>query len=255
MTVTHRYLGAWEGFWRDAPDEPGAVIWDAEAALVAELHLALFRPGLVDPELPVVDLGCGSGTQTRFLAARFGRVLGLDLSEAAVELARRNDPAGRAEYGRLDATDAGAVRALHDRLGDANLYLRGVIHQSDPADRGPVAEAVAVLVGRRGRAFVVELAEASKQVLADLAGSPAGPPPKLRPVFAHGLAPAGVADAAVPELFGAAGLTVLDSGDLPLATTEFTADGDRIELPARWLLVGAVGGVNGGAGEAADGGV
>ncbi|KJY28081.1 class I SAM-dependent methyltransferase [Streptomyces sp. NRRL S-495] len=211
MSVTSRYLGAWEGFWRDAPDEPGAVIWDAEAALVAERHLALFRPGLVDPELPVVDLGCGSGTQTRFLAGRFGRVLGVDLSEAAVELARRNDPAGLAEYARLDATDAGAVRALHDRLGDVNLYLRGVIHQSDPADRGPVAEAVAVLAGRRGRAFVVELAEAAKRVLADLAA----------------------------ELFGAAGLAVLDSGELPLATTEFTADGDRIELPARWLLVGA----------------
>ncbi|MFB8241777.1 class I SAM-dependent methyltransferase [Kitasatospora purpeofusca] len=247
MTVTSRYLGAWEGFWRDAPDEPGAVIWDAEAALVAERHLALFRPGLVDPELPVVDLGCGSGTQTRFLAGRFGRVLGVDLSEAAVELARRNDPGGLAEYARLDATDAGAVRALHDRLGDVNLYLRGVIHQSDPADRGPVAEAVAVLAGRRGRAFVVELAEAAKRVLADLAGGPAGPPPKLRPVFAHGLAPAEVADGAFAELFGAAGLTVLGSGDLPLATTEFTADGERIELPARWLLVGAAEEAGGGA--------
>ncbi|SDS81456.1 Methyltransferase domain-containing protein [Streptomyces sp. TLI_053] len=247
MTVTSRYLGAWEGFWRDAPAEPGAVIWDAEAALVAECHLALFRPELVDPDLPLVDLGCGSGTQTRFLAGRFGRVLGVDLSQAAVELARRNDPAGAAEYARLDATDAEAVRALHERLGDVNLYLRGVIHQSDPADRGPVAEAVAVLAGRRGRAFVVELAEAAKRVLADLAAGPAGPPPKLRPVFDHGLAPAEVADGAFVDLFGAAGLTVLGSGDLPLATTEFTAAGARIELPARWLLVGADEGAAGGA--------
>ncbi len=58
-------------------------------------------------------------------------------------------------------------------------------------------------------------------------------------MFAHGLAPAEVADGAFAELFGAAGLAVLDSGDMPLATTEFTADGERIELPARWLLVGA----------------
>ncbi|MFC5664287.1 class I SAM-dependent methyltransferase [Kitasatospora misakiensis] len=237
MSVTHRYRDAWEGFWRDAPDEPGAVIWDVEAALVAERHLALFEPHLVDPELPVVDLGCGNGTQTRFLAGRFGRVLGADLSDAAVELARRRDPAGRAEYVRLDATDAGAVRELHDRLGDVNLYMRGVIHQSEPADRRPVAEAVAVLVGERGRAFLVELAEAAKRFLGELAASPAGPPPKLRPVFEHGLAPAEVADEALGELLGAAGLTVLASGDLPLATTEFAADGERIELPARWLLV------------------
>ncbi len=241
MGVTRRYRDAWEGFWRDAPDEPGAAIWDAEAGLVAERHLALFAPHLADPALPVVDLGCGSGTQTRFLAERFDRVLGADLSAAAVELARRRDPAGRAEYVQLDATDAGAVRELHDRLGDVNLYLRGVIHQSESADRRAVAEAVGVLMGERGRALLVELSEAAKPFLGQLMASPAGPPPKLRPVFEHGLAPAEVADAALGELLDEAGLAVLASGDLPLATTEFATDGERIELPARWLVVGAGG--------------
>ncbi|MFB6892417.1 class I SAM-dependent methyltransferase [Kitasatospora sp. NPDC056327] len=244
MSVTHRYLDAWEGFWRDAPEGPGEVMWDAEPALTAERHLALFRPRLADPDLPVVDLGCGNGTLTRFLAGRFPRVLGVDLSAAAVERARRADPEARAGYERLDATDPAAVRALHERLGDANVYVRGVIHQSEPADRRPVAEAVATLVGAReggdgrGRAFVVELAEAAKQVLADLARRPEGPPPKLRPVLSHGLAPAEVADTAFAELFAEAGLAVLDSGELPLCTTEFTAEGTRIDLPAKWLLLG-----------------
>ncbi|GAB7186976.1 hypothetical protein ATKI12_6807 [Kitasatospora sp. Ki12] len=239
MSVTNRYRDAWEGFWRDAPEEPGGVIWDASPALTAERHLALFDPHLADPELPVVDLGCGNGTQTGFLAERFARVLGVDLSAAALDKARRRDPAGRAEFAPLDATDAEAVRALHDRIGDANVYLRGVIHQSEPADRRPVAEAVAALVGGSGRAFVVELRAAAKQVLSDLAQGPAGPPPKLRPVFAHGLAPGEVADEAFAELFRAAGLTVLASGDLPLATTESAPDGRRIDLPAQWLVVGA----------------
>ncbi|MFJ8622606.1 class I SAM-dependent methyltransferase [Kitasatospora sp. NPDC093550] len=239
MSVTSRYRDAWEGFWREAPEEPGAVIWDAEPALTAERHLTLFAPHLTDPGLPLVDLGCGNGTQTRFLAERFDRVLGVDLSAAALELARRRDPTGPAEFARLDATDTEAVRALHDRLGDANVYVRGVIHQSEPADRRPVAEAVATLLGARGRAFVVELSETAKQVLADLAQDPSGPPPKLRPVFAHGLAPAEVADADFGGFFRAAGLTVLASGDLPLATTESTPDGARIELPAQWLVVGA----------------
>ncbi|MFE6054011.1 class I SAM-dependent methyltransferase [Kitasatospora sp. NPDC056446] len=238
MSVTIRYRDAWEGFWRGAPEEPGSVIWDADPTLTAERHLALFHPHLADPQLPVVDLGCGNGTLTRFLTGRFARVVGVDLSEAALDLARRHDPARRAEFALLDATDAEAVRALHDRLGDANVYVRGLIHQSEPADRLPVAEAVAALVGGRGRAFVVELSQAAKQVLADLAQGPGGPPPKLRPVFAHGLAPAEVADAAFPALFDAAGLTVLASGDLPLATTESAPDGGRIELPAQWLVVG-----------------
>ncbi|MFD8788054.1 class I SAM-dependent methyltransferase [Kitasatospora sp. NPDC059599] len=239
MSVTSRYRDAWEGFWRDAPEEPGSVIWDAEPSLTAERHLALFAPHVTDPALPVVDLGCGNGTQTRFLAGRFDRVLGVDLSVAALDLARRRDPARRAEFAQLDATDTEAVRALHDRLGDANVYVRGVIHQSEPADRRLVAEAVATLVGGRGRAFVVELRGSAKQFLAELAHGPAGPPPKLRPVFAHGLAPGEVADAAFAGLFHAAGLDVLDSGDLPLATTESAPDGRRIDLPAQWLVVGA----------------
>ncbi|MFG2913857.1 class I SAM-dependent methyltransferase [Kitasatospora sp. NPDC048298] len=238
MTVTSRYLGAWEGFWRDAPEEPGSVIWDAEPALGAERHLTLFRPHLADPALPVVDLGCGNGTQTRFLAERFPVVLGVDLSAAALDLARRGDPAGRAEFARLDATETEAVRELHHRLGDANVYVRGVIHQSEPADRPGVVDAVRILLGARGRAFVFELAEAAKGVLAELARGPAGPPPKLRLVFSHGLAPAGVADSAFPELFHAAGLDVLATGELPLATTESGPDGTRIELPAHWLVAG-----------------
>ncbi|MFJ6379012.1 class I SAM-dependent methyltransferase [Kitasatospora sp. NPDC092039] len=238
MSVTSRYLDAWEGFWRDAPEEPGSVIWDADPALSAERHLTLFRPHLADPALPVVDLGCGNGTQTRFLAERFPLALGVDLSEAALDRARRGDPAGRAEFTRLDATDAEAVRALHRRLGDANVYVRGVIHQSEPADRPRVVEAIGVLLGARGRAFVFELAEAAKGVLGELARGPAGPPPKLRPVFAHGLTPGEVADSVFPELFRAAGLDVLAAGELPLSTTESTPDGARIELPAHWLVVG-----------------
>ncbi|WP_395297530.1 class I SAM-dependent methyltransferase [Kitasatospora hibisci] len=241
MSVTSRYRDAWEGFWRDAPAEPGGVIWDAEPAVTAERHLALFDPQLADPELPLVDLGCGNGTQTRFLADRFARVLGVDLSTAAVDLARRGDPAQRAEFAQLDATDAKAVRALHDRLGDANVYVRGVIHQSESADRSAVAEAVAALVGERGRAFVVEPAAAAKQVLTDLVRGPAGPPPKLRPVFDHGLAPAEVTDEAFAGLFHSAGLAVLAVGEMPLLLTEFDPAGSRIALPAHWLVVGADG--------------
>jgi SAM-dependent methyltransferase len=188
--------------------------------------------------LPLVDLGCGNGTQTRFLARGFPRVVGVDLSLAAIEHARRADPAGEAEFRQLDAVEKGAAGQLHEELGDANVYMRGVLHQCDPADRQPLADAIAALTGERGRAFVVELSEAAKPVLLGLAARPEGPPPKLAPVFAHGLAPAEVLDDAVPGHLAAAGLAILASGELPLTTTEFTPDGSRIELPSRWLAVG-----------------
>ncbi|MGW1891370.1 class I SAM-dependent methyltransferase [Streptomyces sp. NPDC002004] len=238
MSVSIRYRQAWESFWKDAPDDEGAVLWDAEPARTAAVHLGLFDSHVGAPDLPLVDLGCGNGTQTRYLAGRFPRVIGADLSDAALDHARRADPDGRVDFRQLDAADADEPGRLHAELGDANVYMRGVLHQSEPADRQPLVDGIAVLIGERGRAFVVELAEAARPVLLGLVQSPAGPPSKLAPVFRHGIAPGEVADAAVPEYVRQAGLSVLAGGELPLATTEHTADGTPIVLPSRWLVLG-----------------
>ncbi|MEU6051908.1 class I SAM-dependent methyltransferase [Streptomyces xanthochromogenes] len=237
MSVTSKYRDSWEGFWREAPDETGAVLWDADPALTVAPHLTRFAARIDRPELPLVDLGCGNGTQTRYLAAHYADVIGVDLSHTAVERARSQDTDGTARFEQLDATDTRAVHDLHARLGDANVYVRGVLHQCDPADRQPVADAVATLLGARGRAFVVELAEGAKRVLTDLARHPQGPPPKLRPVFAHGIAPGEVSDTGLVELLSNAGLDVLAEGALPVVTTEHTAEGLRIEVPSRWFVL------------------
>lgn len=238
MSVTSRYREAWESFWSEAPDGQGAVFWDAEPALTAGLHLALFEPHVTAPALPMVDLGCGNGTQTRFLADRFRHVLGVDLSEAAVDHARDADPAGQATYRVLDAVEKGGAESLHAELGDANVYMRGVLHQCEPADRQPLVDGFAALLGESGRGFLVELSEAAKPILLGLAQHPSGPPPKLAPIFRHGIAPGEVSDDAVPGYVRTAGLTVLASGELPLVTTEYDPDGTRIELPSKWLVVG-----------------
>ncbi|MFI8297588.1 class I SAM-dependent methyltransferase [Streptomyces nigra] len=238
MSVTRRYRDAWEGFWREAPEEPGAVFWDAEPALTAGRHLPLLEPHLTDPGLVMIDLGCGNGTQTRFLAERFPRVVGADLSAAALDHARRADPAGQATYRLLDVVDTTEVRTLHTELGDANVYVRGVLHQAEPGDRQTMADGLATLAGERGRVLLVEPSEAAKGVLMGLAGGPAGPPPKLAPVLKHGIAPGEVADEALPGYLRAAGLDVLASGLLPLATTEYGPDGTRVELPSTWIVAG-----------------
>ncbi|MFJ8535328.1 class I SAM-dependent methyltransferase [Streptomyces sp. NPDC093591] len=238
MSVTSRYREAWESFWREAPGEQGAVFWDAEPALTAGPHLALFDAHLADPGLPMVDLGCGNGTQTRFLADRFRHVLGADLSAAALDHARQADPAGQATYRLFDAGEKSEAETLHAELGDANVYMRGVLHQAESDDRQPMVDGIATLVGERGRVFLVELSESAKPVLMGLAQHPTGPPPKLAPIFRHGIAPGEVADDAMPEYLRAAGLTVLASGELPLVTTEYGPDGTRIELPSKWVVAG-----------------
>lgn len=238
MNVSGTYTQAWESFWHDAPAADGAVFWDADASLTAALQVPLFEP-YFGAGLPVVDLGCGNGTQTRYLAERYARVVGVDLSAAAIEHARRADAHGVAEYQQLNGADPAMARRLHAALGDANVYMRGVLHQCAPADREPLIEGIAILLGERGRVFAVELAAAAKGVLLGLAQAPGGPPAKLRAVFGHGLTPGEVADEAVPGYFAAAGLELLAGGEQPLATTEFHPDGTRIELPAKWLVAGA----------------
>lgn len=234
-----RYRNAWESFWRDTPREAGAAVWDSAPEHASALHAPLFE-GHLDPALPVVDLGCGSGTQTRWLAGRFARAVGIDLSAEAVAHARASDPEGVAEYRVLDATDPDAVRALRDHLGgDANVYMRGILHQSEPADRPLVTRSVADLLGERGAVFCVEMAAASKPLMAALVGGPSGPPPKLAQVFAHGLTPAEIEDDdAVPEAFRTAGLEIRARGDVPLYTTDHLPDGRRLDLPMTWLVAG-----------------
>jgi SAM-dependent methyltransferase len=238
MSVTTRYRQGWEAFWSQAPPEPGAVFWDTEPPLAVGVHLAHFEPLLPDAALPMVDLGCGSGTQTRFLADRFPHVVGVDLAPAAVGLARRADPAGRADYRVLDATDKTAAQTLRAELGDCNVYVRGVLHHCDPDDRQELVDTVATLVGARGRAFLDEPTEAARSVLRPPAEDPQGPPPKLAAALRHGVAPAGISGEAVRRHLRSAGLKPLATGELTLISAELNADGTRVVLPAGWVLAG-----------------
>ncbi|NDZ81048.1 methyltransferase domain-containing protein [Streptomyces sp. SID10853] len=240
MDVSPQYRKAWEGFWSATSDAPGEAIWDSDPSLTAVPHSELLLP-YADTALPVVDLGCGNGTQTRYLATVFARALGVDLSDAAIGHAQRADTAGVAEFAQLDLVDADAVRALSERIGDTNVYMRAVIHQSEPEARPAVAAAVAALIGERGRAFVVELTPASKDLLQKVAEARGGPPPKLRRVIEHGLKPADASEEEVPGLLRAAGLTILADGDTALAQTEHLPDGTRIDLPARWFVLAPAG--------------
>ncbi|MCA6090785.1 methyltransferase domain-containing protein [Streptomyces sp. SCA3-4] len=238
MSVSERYRTAWEGFWGATSGAPGEAIWDSDPVLTDDPCLELLAPH-ADATLPVVDVGCGNGTRTRWLAGRFPRAVGVDLSRTAVDLARRADPKGLAVYEQLDVVDAAAVESLRERLGgDGNVHMRGVIHQCDPQDRAPVAAAVAHLTGTRGRALVVELTRAAAESLHHLTQTPAGPPPKLRRVLQHDLRPADAPDGEVPRLLRASGLQILAEGETTLAMTEHHPDGRRIDLPGHWFLAG-----------------
>lgn len=236
IAVSDTLVQVWERYWRDLPSLPSEAIWDVPPALAAERELNLFV-GLFDPALPVVDVGCGNGTQTRFLATRFATVIGVDLSAAAIDQARRDTREDNVAYRVLDLRDAGSVATLHADIGDANLYLRTVLHQLDDHDRPAAVCALATLMGRAGRAFVVELAPEAKAVLQELVAAKDGPPPKLARVFQYGLAPAQLMADSLAALIAEAGLDLLETGALPVNTTAARRDGTPLVLPGRYLTM------------------
>lgn len=151
---------AWDRYWTgiSSTGRTGDVLWDSGSALEHNQYSALVLDHF-DPALPVIDVGCGNGTHTRWLAGLFPgtRVLGIDVSPGAIDRAvmeARDVP--NAEFLVLDATEPGAGEALLERLGPANVFVRGVFHVLKTDKQAALAANLRTAVGTRGRAFLTE---------------------------------------------------------------------------------------------------
>src|SRR4051794_35557672 len=70
---------AWDSYWAGigSTGPGGDVLWDAGADAERRQYLPLLRAHL-DASLPVIDVGCGNGTFTRWLAGLFPQAVGID---------------------------------------------------------------------------------------------------------------------------------------------------------------------------------
>jgi len=228
---------AWNEFWTTLPAEPGAALWDSSPELTAARHLPLFRDRF-DPLLPLVDIGCGNGRQTQWLARRFRRVIGLDIAEAAVALAAQAHPASNVTYRCADLLDHHAAAALRAELGDANVYMRGVLHQLAPAERTTMLNTIALLLGGSGHVFAQELTERTGWYVHELLAN-GEPLPKTAELVAHfdfGASFAPAHEGQLRRLLERNGLDVVADGDIPLHTTENDSSGRPLELPTSYVV-------------------
>ncbi|WP_437734580.1 methyltransferase domain-containing protein [Sorangium sp. So ce1335] len=185
--------GAWDRYWssvrQTGPD--GEVLWDGDSAEERDWLVGLARRAM-DSALPLVDIGCGNGRYTRALAPWFTAALGVDVSAQAVARAERETRAApeapdrtsaapapvspgaapapvspgavprgisalpRVSFRVLDMTEAGAGARLGAEVGAANVFVRGLFHTLDAAQRGRLAESCRALVGERGTLLLVE---------------------------------------------------------------------------------------------------
>lgn len=151
-------LVGWNHYWASVGSTGvgGDVLWDTGDLDEIPTYLPILHK-YFDPNLPLIDVGSGNGRFTRRLAAEFGSVMGIDLSPEAVELARRETRGGPdIEFRALDMTVPGSTIALAREVGPANVFVRGVFHILNPADRIQMAQNVLPLLGTAGRLFLAE---------------------------------------------------------------------------------------------------
>ncbi len=103
------------------------------------------RQGL--PDNPVLDVGCGTGENALYLAAKGLSVTGVDTSALAVQKAKR-----KAKARDLEATflvwDALDLAAMHLRFG--TVIDSGLFHVFDDEDRKRYANQIAAVLRPRG---------------------------------------------------------------------------------------------------------
>lgn len=234
MASPNRYLTSWESFWSTTTGTPGEIFWDADPTHAAQQDLGLFRDYL-DLKLPLIDLGCGNGTQTLFLGKHFTRVIGTEIAPAAVELAGKTNAAPNISYRLLDVLCPDDAEALHKEIGDANIYLRAVLHQLSPADQPTAVRSIERLLGAAGTLYLIELSSASEPFFARLIQQ-YGPPPGLARVFQHRITPGMLHEDNLTTLFPSDRFTLLKTGPSHVRTVHRLPTGEIVNVPAFYAI-------------------
>lgn len=225
---------AWESYWNgvDSTGPDGEVLWDG----AGDQELRWWRDTTrrhFDPTLPVLDVGCGNGRLSRLAAADFPRVLGVDVSAAAVDLARRESPGlDRVTFRQADITAAGVGADLAEELGPANVVIRGVLHVLGEDERRRAVATLATVLGDRGTLVLLETNWPGDVLgyLEHLGGRGGRLPPAVDRLVRFGLPrPSSIGAAQLAALFPAPGWTVVDSGPVDIAAVRASgADGGRV---------------------------
>lgn len=155
---------AWDQYWTNITrtGAQGDVLWDSGDDHELLGHLEHLKRQM-HPELPIVDIGCGDGAFSRRLAAHFPHVLGVDVAASAISRARAESEGMEGiSFLAADMTAPGAARSVAEALeaarmpGEANIFIRGVLHVLKPRARAALAEQLHQLVGKHGRVFLAE---------------------------------------------------------------------------------------------------
>jgi SAM-dependent methyltransferase len=213
---------AWQSYWSGvgSTGPGGEVLWDG----AGDQELRWWRDTTrryFDRTLPVLDVGCGNGRLSRLVAADFPSVLGIDVSPAAVDLARRESRGlDRVAFRQADITADGVGADLAAELGPANVIIRGVLHVLDDDQQQRAVEALATVLGDRGAVVLLETNWHGDALdyLEYLGGRSGRLPPAVDRLIKVGVPrPSSLGPSQVSDLFPPSGWEVVASGPVDIA--------------------------------------
>lgn len=228
------YTDQWNSYWSSvqATGEHGEVLWDGENTREFEDALSRFSPHM-DRSIPVLDLGCGNGRWSRSLSDHFKRVIGIDISSAAIDRARAESSEFHNIHYRVgNLVDPETTAAIHDEFGDVNIFMRGVFHVIHNADRPKFVESLQTLLGSQGVLHQIETdGEVLDYMLARPDDTVTGLPRPMHKVVEHGIVPQGFGPTDQRRWLPEERWEILQSGKSRIRTVELPG-GCKGRIPA-----------------------
>lgn len=233
------YSENWDQFYRSVNGGGGkAPLWEVPPELAVELDYEFFGKEFQNG-LPVIDLGCGLGTQAVFLSTKFREVVGVDVSSKAVESANLRYQSENLHFVTIDERDPDFFGDLHERYGDSNVYVRGVMHQILDKDMPGFIQNLRLLMGAEGKLFFMEVADNIIEYLDSTSPRFSQMPAAMKQALVSNLPPRGLNFDKVRELFPEKYFTLMNLGRSSLNTNLQIGNGQSLRIPAVFGLVGS----------------
>ena len=225
---------AWESYWNKIFKLSNPILWDCNPELAAAKDLTRFR-NIMDSQLPLIDFACGNGTQTRFLADYFTKVIGIDVSKSALEIAKLQHDFPNIEYRLLDGLKPQQAENLHSEIGDSNIYMRTGFHHILLEKRSEFAKSLQILLGNKGIIYLIELGANAINYFNSVREKYGKLPEGMTTVLEHGIRPGTVSLEDIVNIFP--DFKVLKSGEDFLNIALPLPDGEYPKVPTFYAVM------------------
>ncbi|NOQ64215.1 MAG: methyltransferase domain-containing protein [Methyloprofundus sp.] len=238
MEADYNYGINWDLFYQQTlNNNKTKALWDVPASLAAAKDFEQFKNDLTN-DLPIIDLGCGTGTQSLFFAQFYPQVIGLDVSQQAIDYAEHNSAKKNISFDIFNGLDRHKAREIHQQWGDVHIYMRGVFHQILPSDQVNFIEVIKIFLGQQGKLFLCEVSDNIRTYFSQENGTSFSQlPTKLKAVFISHLPPRGVSLRDLTESFPERDFSIISMGNTQLYTNIKIKDSEPIFIPAVYAII------------------